>query len=118
MTTATAFMWSLSALALSLSTCALIVAVRSSARSQSLRLNALLRQLSDHSEALEALSIRLRTIQTRLNMAAGRARRANGETSEAPPAHAAMTEDEKDKWQRETNLKIARGEIHSPLHRR
>jgi len=114
---------SLSSAALCISTCALYVALRSSARSQSRRLSALSTRL-DHTDALiDLLQVTFKDLarreQARLTMQRLRAnekmepREADtfpGSNGQSQP----LTEDveaAKDRWQRETNLKIARGEI-------
>lgn len=93
---------SLSFLALCGSIVALTVALRTSGRSLSRRYIALSERLSELETAMEAQQGRMKSLSVRLSSV----RRANGEAPEAP---AAMTEAQKDEWQRQTNLQIARG---------
>jgi hypothetical protein len=107
MTMTTAVTWLLSISALLLSIAALIVSLRSSARSQSRRLNEHSDRFSVLDDHLGAVDSRLKSLQARIN-AANWSRKAN---NEVPELTSGTTEAEKDAWTRETNLKIARGEI-------
>lgn len=114
----------LSGAALLLSICALSAARRTSGPSLLRRLSALSKSFEDM--ACDVDSIRsellkqLQRERARANMATMRASRRATEPAapEASPNGAdgsgAMTEDAKDKWTREMNLKIVRGEVKLP----
>lgn len=119
--------WLLSGAALLLSTCAHVVALRTSDRSLSKRLAA----LSTRLEAAEAELDEVRTElvkqmhreRARANVASMRAARKatepgeRGGSSSNGSAGYAMTESEKDEWQRSMNLKLLTGEVKLPGRR-
>lgn len=114
---------SLSGAALFASICALCVALRTSARYQLKRLYALSTRLeaveSDMTSMQDELLKQLQRERARANMASLRARQKATEPGEPAAssngsAAAERTEAEKDAWQRETNLRILRGEIKFP----
>lgn len=111
MTILTLVTLSLSLLALSISTYALIVARRSSDRSLATRSNEHSQRLSELVEQQEALSLALRNLRARVSMQLGRAKKANGETQPEAEAPTLSIEDEKDRWTRETNVKLALGQL-------
>lgn len=127
MTTFMLSLLSLSGAALSLSICALYVALRSSARSQSRRLSELLKRLeelqTDHDSINAELVKQLNRERARANMASLRASRkapeldAKEEAVGASGKNGAMTEAEKDEWQRTMNLKLMTGEVKLPGRR-
>lgn len=94
---------SLSILGLLLSIAALSVALRSSGRSLVRRYLALSERFSELETAMEAQQGRVKSLSVRLSNAKNR----NGAESES---NTPMTERDKDEWQRQTNLRIARGE--------
>ena len=100
---------SLSFLALCASIVALFVALRTSGRSLSRQLRAHSEQLSDVAHELEAINNRFRTVNSRINAAAA-SRKASEDAMERRTA-TIDPEEEKDRWQRETNLRIARGDF-------
>lgn len=116
--------WSLSGAALLLSICALCAALRTSARSQLRRLSALSTRLegveSDMTAMQDELLKQLQRERARANMANHRARLKATEpgepaaSSNGSAAPGERTDAEKDAWQRETNLRILRGEIKFP----
>lgn len=126
MTTPTLTMWSLIGAALSLSIFALVVALRTSARSQSKRLAALSTRVeelqSDMDSTQSELRAQLQRERSRANMATLRASRKATERVEAEDSAngsggRALTEAEKDEWQRTMNLKLLTGEVRPPGRR-
>lgn len=103
----TAIALSLSTLGLLLSIVALFVALRSSGRSLLKRFDALSMHLSELDTQLDAQNARIKSVRSQVH-AAKLSRAAN---SEVPEIDSTGTEEAKDRWTRETNLKIARGEI-------
>ena len=122
MTTAMLGQWSLIAATLLLSIYALSVARRTSDRS-------LLKQLREHStrlqeieENLDTVTLQLKRERARNNMRSLRESRRVTEADEqeqsgAPSFNGSDAEAAKDRWQRETNLRIASGEL-KPFWRR
>jgi len=121
------YVWSLIAAALSLSTCALFVALRSSGRSLSKRLAALLTRLenleADQDSTRSELLTQLKRERQRANMANIRARQKATEQDEpaellnGSAASGQLSEDEKDRWQRDMNRKILTGQVKLPGRR-
>ena len=122
--TSTPTLLSLIGLALCLSICALCVALRTSARSllkrlsaHSTRLTEAEQELDDHrSELMSALNRE----RARANMASLRAKAKATERAEPEASangSAAMTEAEKDAWQRDMNLKLLTGQVKLPGRR-
>jgi hypothetical protein len=108
MTIPTLMLWLLSASGLLVAMSALFVARRSSDLSLRRQLNALSERLLDQEDSLVAVTARQKSIHVRLsNMTRGKS--ASDATNGDRDPHAATTEDDKDRWQRETNLKIAQG---------
>lgn len=105
---------SLSISALCIATYALLVAHRSSDRSLRKALTELSERFSELSESHEAVTLQFRNLRSRLNMAILRDKRANPAESAAPDTPKIDAESEKDRWQREMNLKIATGQIRMP----
>ncbi|HMQ58907.1 MAG TPA: hypothetical protein PKE65_10200 [Rhizobiaceae bacterium] len=102
MTIPTLALWSLTSAALFTSICALFVALRSSARSLSKRLSELSERQSTQEESLEALSVALRNLRSRLNMANYRDRK-RGKSAEP------TDEPQQDgrEWVRKANMALA-----------
>ncbi len=110
MTTLTLTAFALSVLALCLSIAAWFVALRSSGRTLSRRLDELSTRFSAVEDHCEAQSSRIKSIRAQVN-ASNSSRRANNELEELTPV---TIEAQKDRWQREMNLKIATGQIKVP----
>jgi hypothetical protein len=110
MTTLTLTALLLSFSALCLSTVALFAALRSSGRTLSRRLDELSTRFSAVEDHCEAQTSRIKSIRAQVN-AANSSRSAN---REPPELTSATIEARKDQWQRETNLKIATGQIRVP----
>jgi len=126
MTTLTPLAWSLIGAALLLSTCALVVALRTSARFLSKRLAALSTRLQevelDQDSIRSELLKQLQRERARANMQALRASRKATERDEPEEssngsAGRAQTEAEKDEWQRSMNLKLLTGAVKPPGRR-
>jgi hypothetical protein len=111
MTTAMLLTLSFSSLALSLSTYALVVARRTSAQSLSRRLSELSEQHSELVSTVESQSLAIRNLRSRANMAVAREKKANAATNSDLDTLATDAESVADRWTRETNLKIATGQI-------
>jgi hypothetical protein len=124
MTTPMLIQWSLTSAALCISIYAAFAASRTSGRSLSKRLSELSTRLEELDEGHQLLAAELNRVRSRANMDKLRRKREataaaeNGEPSGSGSTNGATeTETAKDEWTRQTNLKIARGEIH-PLGRR
>lgn len=109
-----------------LSTCALGVALRTSARSLSKRLAALSTRCeeiaAEQDEIRQQLLEELKRERVRTNMARLRAnRKATAQDEPAASSNGsagrAQTEAEKDEWQRSMNLKLLTGEVKAPGRR-
>jgi hypothetical protein len=111
--TVTQLALSLSTLALLLSIVALFAVSRISDRSLLKRLNAHSERLSDLEAAQEANHTRIKSIRAQVG-AVTTSRKAN---NEVPELTSGTTEAEKDRWQREANLAIARDKFRNPLAR-
>lgn len=132
MSLATTIPWFLSVMALACSIGACVVTRRSSGRYLSKQLDELSARLAaleslnrphrekvielnsrmgEAEELLERLSLAHRNLRSRLNMQDHRAKNAvtNGPSADDPDRP--MTEAEKDAWTRETNLRIATGQL-------
>lgn len=107
MTMTTLGPWLLSTLALLLAIAALSVALRSSGRTLSRRLDELSTRFSAVEDHCEAQTSRIKSVRAQVN-ALSHSRSANREPPELTPD---TIEAQKDRWTRETNLRIARGEI-------
>ena len=94
---------SLSILALAVSTCALFVALRTSARSLSKRLYELSASLNEQAEMSERLTTQLRNLRSRLNMQAYRARKVTGDQTDGEPSG----EESPDSWKKRMNRQLA-----------
>lgn len=103
----------LSTLGLLLSIVALLAASRTSAHSLGRRLTVLSERISDLEAAQEANHSRIKSIRAQVH-AAGTSRKAN---NEVPELTSGTTEAEKDRWQREANIAIARDKFRNPLAR-
>jgi len=113
----------LSFLALCTSIGALIVARRTSGQSQLKRVNELSLRCSLQEENLETMSVAIRNLRSRLNMAKSRQEKpetttpaaetssTNGANGTAGVPTATSSDEEKARWKREMNLKIATGAI-------
>jgi hypothetical protein len=87
------------------------MAVRTSGRSLSKRLAELSQRFSEAEETVGMLAEALHRQRTRENMRELRARRKPAENGEAVELGRPQSELEKDRWQREMNLKIATGQV-------
>lgn len=103
----------LSISALLLSIAALFAALRSSGRFLFKRYDALCSRISDLEVRQDATETRIKSVRAQAN--AAYSRKAN---SELPEVTSETTEEAKDRWTRETNLRIARGELRPPIFRR
>lgn len=118
MTMAMLTLWSLTSAALCISIYAAIAASRTSGRSQLKRLSELSTRLEELDEAHQLLHAELNRQRSRANMEKLRRKREatereeDGSRSENGSTNGELDNDAaKDRWTRETNLKIARGEI-------
>lgn len=103
--------WLLSAAALCASIAALFVALRTSDRSLLKRFAALSASLSDLDDTVASLAQALNRERSRQNMRELRARRKPTENGGDVETGMALSEAEKDRWQRDMNFKIATGQV-------